>query len=97
MPNVWEVLQEIASSTHSIRRLEEELREIRLEIEPRIRDLEVAVARLQESQQTVRELVRAEIALAVAELRVRYAESQITITAEPPALEDEAPTQVPSM
>ncbi|MBI3923306.1 MAG: hypothetical protein HY318_17935 [Armatimonadetes bacterium] len=81
MPNVWEVLQEIATATHSIRQLEEDLRDLRMELEPRLRNLEIQVARLQEAQQTVRETVKAEIALSVAELRVRYAES---MSAGPP-------------
>jgi hypothetical protein len=42
----------------------------------RLRALEIAIGRLEESRATQRETVRAEIATAVAELRVRFAEEQ---------------------
>ncbi len=42
----------------------------------RVRETEIHVARLLEAQTTTRETVRAEIANAVADLRVRYAEER---------------------
>jgi len=78
MPNVWEILQEVVSTTRHLSELRTEVQDVRGEIR-QVRDalhaIDNRVVKLEAAQATTRETVRAEIAEAVADLRVRYAEA----------------------
>jgi hypothetical protein len=75
MPGVWETFQEIALITRNITDLKDRIdnteRFLR-QMDERLRSVEVDVGGLRQARETMREAARAEIALAVAELRVRY-------------------------
>jgi hypothetical protein len=87
MPPLWEAVQQIASVTRHVAQLQTQVQDVRGEVRALRQDLlervhavelEVAALRTEAKAQreTQRETVRAEIATAVAELRVRYAEEQ---------------------
>ncbi len=81
--NILQTLQKIATVAHRLEELSKAVDALKAEVnaqlnehDGRLRVLEIAVARLEEARATQREIVRAEITAAVAELRVRYAEEQ---------------------
>lgn len=81
MAGVWDLLLQVASLTRHVSELRSEMTDIRAQVQ-RFRDegsermhaLELDVAGLKAAQATTRETVRAEIATAVADLRVQWAE-----------------------
>jgi hypothetical protein len=84
MPSLWEVLQDIVSITRHVDELQERitateqaLLELERKASDRIRSVEVDVASLRVSQENMREMVRSEVATAIADVRVRYAEEQL--------------------
>lgn len=76
MASLWEAIQEIVSLSSSVRQLEQRIEALSQTIEPRLRNPEIAVARLEQAHENIRETVRAEVTAAIAELRIRYAEGQ---------------------
>jgi hypothetical protein len=85
--NLWQILQDIASITRHvgelqtrIDRIESSLRAAEEKTSASVRAIEVDLAALRAEvsaqKETQRETVRAEIATAIGELRVRYAEEQ---------------------
>lgn len=90
MAGLWEIIQEVASVTRHLAELREETTAIRADTQElrremharlegvgeRIHVLEREITALQQARETTREAIRAEIAVAVAELRARYAEEQ---------------------
>jgi predicted transposase YdaD len=83
MASAWEAIQEIASVTRNLKDLGDRMTRIEGRLDrhqeytaEQVRRLSSELATLHAAQDTVRETVRAEIALAVADLRVRYAEEQ---------------------
>ncbi len=92
--NILQTLQKIMTVTLRLDELSKEVDELEDDVrselgehDERIRALEVAVGRLEEARATQRETVRAEIATAIAELRVRFVEEQAQRRQEPPALQ----------
>jgi archaellum component FlaC len=81
VPSIWEVLQQIASLTRhaselqsDVKQLDQDMRRLEVLTNDRIHAVEMDVAALKAAQATTRETVRAEIATAVADLRVKYVE-----------------------
>ena len=83
MAALWEVLQEIVSVTRHVGELQSDLKEVRRELHE-VRDetrsaitaVEKDIIRLTEAQGSIREIVRSEVALALSELRARFAEEE---------------------
>lgn len=81
MPSAWEILQQVVSTTRHVADLQTEVKDVRQSLDAfktqtleKFQRVEVEIATLKAAQATTRETVRAEIATAVADLRVRYAE-----------------------
>jgi vacuolar-type H+-ATPase subunit I/STV1 len=81
MANVWDVLQQIVAVTRHVEELQADIKQQKHDLElvkdrvaDRLRAVEVDVATLTAGQQVLRETVRSEVALAMADLRVRFAE-----------------------
>jgi hypothetical protein len=97
MAGAWNLLQDIASVTRHLKDIQQEQKDLRRELQhdferledeahTRLRVLEDRVMSLEAHQATTRESIRAEIAIAVSDLRVRYAEEQAR--RQRPPLED---------
>ena len=72
MPNWLDVVQGLASVTLHVSELRQDMRDVWHEVQT----IAVDVAGLKAGQATTREIVRAEIAQAVADLRIQYAQAE---------------------
>jgi len=85
MASVWEIFQEVASLTRHIQDLQTDVKQLRQDakqfesaVNTRLGNIDVELATLRTAlegtRENSRETVRAELAIALADLRVRFAE-----------------------
>jgi len=81
MATAWEVLQQIVSITRHVEDLQSEAKELKRDVQgfkdrvsERLKDQEVEAATLKTAQANIRDMVSSEVALSIAELRIRFAE-----------------------
>jgi predicted nucleic acid-binding Zn-ribbon protein len=79
--SVWDVIQQIASVTRHVSELQAQLSALEQRfsrfqerVNERLREHDVEIATLKVEREMMREMIRAEIATAIADLRVQYAE-----------------------
>lgn len=94
MATAWEVLQQIVSITRHVEDLQSEVKELKQDVQSfkdrvaeRLKDQEVEAATLKTAQANIRDMVRSEVALSIAELRIRFAEENAR--RQPPSLDEQ--------